>query len=185
MPSDPHTTELSILNYISDHADATQRDISQHVGLSVGAINFLLKKMVKKGLIKIEHLRPNSAKYFITPAGIASKIERTYGYIVRTYNEINRLRDRIVMVANVVAKTSNAKHIIFFGKKDDLYELIVDLHKLKSFAVSTSLCSNTEQLEDVLQKKSESIVIVWNQESEESLEQENYKYINIMRMLVI
>jgi DNA-binding MarR family transcriptional regulator len=185
MPRDPHTTELMVLNYINEHSDATQRELSAHVGLSLGAINLLLKKMVKKGLIKIDRLQTNSVKYFITPAGIASKMERTYGYVVRTYNEINRLRDRIVTVANAVAKTSKANHIIFYGKKDELLEMIVDLHKTKSFAVSTSLHKEIYTLNKELEYQHEAIVVVGSHDEETLLDEHLIEYVNIIRLLVI
>ena len=89
------TKEFSILSYLDQNSDATQRQLSEHVGVSLGTINILLKRMVKKGLLKIERLQPNSVKYFLTPAGIANKLERTYGYIVRTYRELALFRVRI------------------------------------------------------------------------------------------
>lgn len=185
MARDPHTSELMVLNYINEHADATQRELSAHVGLSLGAINMILKRLVKKGLIKMDRLQPGSMKYFITPAGIASKIERTYGYVARTYNEINRLRDRIVTVINAVAKTSKANHIIFYGQRDELMEMIYDLHKTKSFAVPTTMQKEIFTLNQELEYQDEAIVVVWNHDQEMLLEEHKIDCINIMRMLVI
>ena len=90
--------EFSILNYIDRNSDATQRELSEHIGVSLGTLNILFNRMVKKGLVKIERLQPNSVKYFLTPSGIADNIERTYGYIVRTYRELGWFRSRIITI---------------------------------------------------------------------------------------
>ena len=53
MIADHPTKELSVLSYIDQNSDATQRELSEHIGVSLGSINILVKQMVRKGLIKI------------------------------------------------------------------------------------------------------------------------------------
>ncbi len=48
--------EYQVLNHLQDNELTTQRNISQRTGLSLGAVNILLKKMARKGLIKIAKL---------------------------------------------------------------------------------------------------------------------------------
>ncbi|MDD4842640.1 MAG: winged helix-turn-helix transcriptional regulator, partial [Sphaerochaetaceae bacterium] len=117
MMQESNPKELEVLNYLNLNSDATQRDLSEHVGMSLGAINLLLKKLVKKGLIKIEKLQPNSVRYFLTPAGIADKIERTYRYIVRTYKELEIMRNKIISALNVIVNDQNKSDLIFYGIK--------------------------------------------------------------------
>ena len=185
MQKDNRTTELNILNYIEQSSDTTQRELSEQVGVSLGTINLLLKKMVKKGLIKIERLQPNSIKYFLTPSGIANKIERTYGYVVRTYNEISRVRSRIITVTNAIARVNHAEHICFFGEGDDLSELIYDLIKSSVFAISCHLYENIEDLLECKQCKNSTTVIVWNRSAEELLKRHNVSCVNVMEMVEI
>jgi DNA-binding Lrp family transcriptional regulator len=183
MNTQPKTTELTILNYLHEHSDATQRELSDHVGISLGSINLLLKKMIQKGLIKIERLQPNSIKYFLTPAGIASKLERTYHYISRTYNEIQLVRKSIVLVADAVAKKHNLDTVYFLGEQDAIYQLIKDLETMESFSTSIVCVSQPEEIN----KENNIIepVMIWSQEHEELMKSRDIKTVNIMKALVI
>ena len=53
---DKPTQELSVLSYIDQNSDATQRELSEHIGVSLGSINILVKRLAKKGLIKMVRL---------------------------------------------------------------------------------------------------------------------------------
>ncbi|MGI6726997.1 MAG: winged helix-turn-helix transcriptional regulator [Anaerovoracaceae bacterium] len=46
--------ELDILNIVAENPITSQRKIAEETGISLGQVNFLIKKFVKKGLIKIE-----------------------------------------------------------------------------------------------------------------------------------
>jgi DNA-binding MarR family transcriptional regulator len=182
MNTQPKTTELTILNYLHEHSDATQRELSDHVGISLGSINLLLKKMIQKGLIKIEKLQPNSIKYFLTPAGIASKLERTYHYISRTYNEIQLVRRSIVLVADAVAKKHNLETVYFFGEQDAIYRLIKDLESMEAFS-TTIQCHN--EIEEITSEEILGPVMIWSQEYEELMKSKDFKTVNIMKALVL
>ena len=183
MKKDNRTTELNILNYIEQSSDTTQRELSEQVGVSLGTINLLLKKMVKKGLIKIERLQPNSIKYFLTPSGIANKIERTYGYVVRTYREIDKLRKRIVAVTKLLSERYSSNTVVFFGQSDEMYEIIGAMIRSEAFSMQVVMCNNLDELVAGFDK--ENLVIVWNEEHEKILEEENIMCMNIMRILVL
>jgi len=182
MIQDSNPKELEVLNYLNQNSDATQRDLSEHVGISLGAINLLLKKLVKKGLIKIEKLQPNSVRYFLTPSGIADKIERTYRYIVRTYNEIELLRNKIVSEANYIAQMYKTSEIRFFGYEDDFYEMVVDLINLNCFNSKITVFHDL----DKLKKIDDSVpIIVWQDKVDKILKKEDYNTINILKKIVV
>ncbi|MBT6225710.1 MAG: winged helix-turn-helix transcriptional regulator, partial [Candidatus Scalindua sp.] len=48
--------ELEILERLENNGHLTQRDLSKEVGIALGLVNHLLKKMVKKGWIKINNI---------------------------------------------------------------------------------------------------------------------------------
>ena len=45
--TDPATKELSMLSYIDQNSDATQRELSEHIGVSLGTINIMVKQPEK------------------------------------------------------------------------------------------------------------------------------------------
>jgi DNA-binding MarR family transcriptional regulator len=61
--------EYEVLNHLQENEITTQRRISKRTGLSLGAVNLLLKKMARKGLIKIEKLNSRTMRYILTPQG--------------------------------------------------------------------------------------------------------------------
>ena len=61
--------ELEILEKIENNGHLTQRDLSKEVGIALGLINHLLKKMVQKGWVKIKNVDARRIKYLITPEG--------------------------------------------------------------------------------------------------------------------
>ena len=177
--------ELSILNFIEQNERATQREMAEQVGVSLGTVNILLKRMIRTGWVKVERLQANSLKYFLTPSGIASKVERTYGYVVRTYQEINRLRARIVTVTNAVAKVNHAEHICFLGEGDELSEMVHDLIRTRVFTTSCHLYKTIEELMECTYYKSSIPVIIWNSSTEELLKKHNISCVNMMGMVEI
>ena len=54
--------DLDILRYLSKSPNASQREIANRMGLSLGKINFLIKALIKKGLIKIENFLKTNQK---------------------------------------------------------------------------------------------------------------------------
>jgi len=46
--------ESDILQIVADNPQISQRKIAEKTGVSLGQVNFLIKKCVKKGFIKLE-----------------------------------------------------------------------------------------------------------------------------------
>lgn len=175
------TKEFSILSYIDQNSDATQRELSEHVGVSLGTINIVLKKLIKKGFVKIEKLQPNSIRYFLTPNGIANKLERTYGYIVRTYREIEQLKLHIVSHTHQVAKKYGADTVCFFGPDDDFAAMLSDLMRSESFSIKTMMIHDLEELKQQTLLKAP--ILVWNENIGSQLTLAGYTWVDIVSLL--
>lgn len=182
MLSESTTKELSILSYLDQNSDATQRQLSEHVGVSLGTINILLKRMVKKGLLKIERLQPNSVKYFLTPTGIANKLERTYGYIVRTYRELMAYQQKVVSLVHTLQKKYPKRRICFYGPNDEMYLLIEGM--VNSFSVEAKIIPEDSE-KNLLYDASinEIVVLVWRTEDEEKFVHRGYICENLLKVL--
>lgn len=88
--------ELTVIDRIGDNSGKiTQRQIAQHTGLSLGLTNLILKRLTKKGYIKIRQLTPKKMHYFLTPKGITEKTSKSYRYIFKTFKEIRNINNRI------------------------------------------------------------------------------------------
>ncbi len=74
----------------------TQKSLSQELGYSVGKVNYILKALVDKGLIKIENFATAENKkqyyYYLTPKGMEEKLRLTKKFIVRKKKEYKELQ---------------------------------------------------------------------------------------------
>ncbi len=74
----------------------SQKSFAQNLGCSVGKINYILKALMEKGLIKAENFISNKNKkqykYLLTEEGIKEKIELTKKFIERKKKEYEELQ---------------------------------------------------------------------------------------------
>ena len=80
-----------------DSNKVTQRELSSKLGFSLGKLNYCLKALQKKGLVKIENFKKQSDKisylrYVITPAGIAERTKLTLDFMKRKIAEYDELK---------------------------------------------------------------------------------------------
>ena len=96
----PPTREvLDIIKEIERTSSITQRTLSGKLGISLGKINYLLRALTEKGLIKLKRFKNSSNKigylYVLTPLGIKKRAEITKSFLHLKLEEYERLRDEI------------------------------------------------------------------------------------------
>ena len=109
MASYPISDELRyrLLNHLAAHPDASQRDLARELGVSVGKVNYCLRALIQKGLLKVSNFtnshRKSAYLYVLTPRGIEEKINVTYQFLrckIAEYDvlvkEIDRLREEVL-----------------------------------------------------------------------------------------
>lgn len=88
MPNAEH--ELHILQEIERNPETTQATLAMQLGVAVGSVNFVVKRLVNKGYVHVTHLDRRRLKYVITPQGLAlrSKLAKdSLRYSMRLYRE--------------------------------------------------------------------------------------------------
>ena len=77
----------------------SQRDLASVLGVSVGRMNFCLKALAEKGLVKVENYRTSTNRlaylYLLTPAGVAEKAVLTRRFLARKMAEYDALKSEI------------------------------------------------------------------------------------------
>lgn len=87
--------EFVVIREISNHHKPTQRHIAKEVGISLGLTNLIIKRLIKKGYIKIQEVPPRTIIYMLTPKGFAEKTKKSYQYTLRTINFIKTSKEGI------------------------------------------------------------------------------------------
>jgi DNA-binding MarR family transcriptional regulator len=89
--------DLEILTAIGEGRPLTQRALAQRLGVALGLTNLYLKRLAKKGLIKITEFprKPSARKrlrYVVTPKGLLEKTRLTYDYMTYSLGVYRRTR---------------------------------------------------------------------------------------------
>ena len=96
-------TRFRVLRALQDNPRLTQRELSERLGVSLGATNFVLRALMEKGAIKIRNFRGNTRKlsyaYILTPHGLAEKASLTARFLARKQKEYESLKAEIEAVS--------------------------------------------------------------------------------------
>ena len=118
---DQHTHKL--LAAIEADQHQSQRSLARRLGIALGLTNLLLRRFVRKGWVRMIHIRPNRVRYLLTPTGIAEKTRMSRDslqYSVRFYADArNRIREQFVQIDSNGnsdgGRASGERRIVFLG----------------------------------------------------------------------
>lgn len=83
--------EFSLIREITRDPEQTQRELSQNVGISLGMTNLLLKRLIKKGYIKVKQLNWNKTHYLLTFKGVMEKTRKSYAYALHAWRQTRKI----------------------------------------------------------------------------------------------
>ena len=90
---------LNILREIQKKPNSSQRKLAKELGFSLGKLNYCLKALKNKGLIKIKNFNTNPKKisylYILTPKGISIKTNLTINFMKIKMKEYDQLKSEI------------------------------------------------------------------------------------------
>ena len=91
---------LDILRRIQKKPVASQRELAETLGFSLGKLNYCLKALQKKGLAKIQNFQKQKDKityinYVLTPKGVSVRIKLTLNFMKRKMKEYDQLKKEL------------------------------------------------------------------------------------------
>ena len=96
---------FDVLRRIQKNPKSSQRELAEELGFSLGKLNYCLKALKSKGLIKIENFKKNPNKlnyiYVLTPKGITEKTKLTLNFMKRKMAEYDELKAELKKNKNV------------------------------------------------------------------------------------
>ena len=91
--------EFDVLRKINSNPQTKQRDLAIQLGFSLGKLNYCIKALKKKGLIKIKNFKKNENKlnyvYLLTPKGISHKTKMAYFFMKQKVDEYEQLKKEV------------------------------------------------------------------------------------------
>jgi DNA-binding MarR family transcriptional regulator len=114
--------DLEILTAVDEGGSLTQRALAQRLGVALGLTNLYLKRLSRKGYLKIVEFprKPATRKrlrYLLTPKGIAEKTRLTYEHMSYALNLYRRTRETLRQTLADLAP-AGAKRIALYGTGD-------------------------------------------------------------------
>ena len=114
--------EFLLIQEISRQPTRTQRDLSLSLGLSLGMTNLLIKRLSRKGLIKITQLDWKRTQYLLTLQGALEKTRKSFHYTLYTLRIFRQLE---VNITSVLSREHAAGRRLFhFVAQDELLDLV-------------------------------------------------------------
>ncbi len=104
-----------LLRLIESRPDATQRELAQALGVSLGKVNYCVNALIEKGLVKARNFRNSHNKlayaYLLTPRGIEQKTAVTVQFLRRKVSEYESLKREIAELKREVESTAAATDV--------------------------------------------------------------------------
>ena len=89
-------TYFRVMRILQENPDLTQRELAEKLGISVGGLNYCLKALMEKGLVKMKNFAASKNKfgyvYVLTPTGMAEKAAITHRFLQRKVAEYEALK---------------------------------------------------------------------------------------------
>ena len=91
---------FDVLRKIRNSPNSSQREMAEELGFSLGKLNYCIKSLQEKGLIKIKNFQQQKNKvkyaaYILTPKGIAERTKLTINFMKRKMKEYDELKKEL------------------------------------------------------------------------------------------
>jgi DNA-binding MarR family transcriptional regulator len=121
--------DLQLLEEIERNPRISQRDLSNKFGIALGVTNACIKRMARRGLIKLKGIPPRRIAYYLTPKGFAEKTKLTlsfFSYNIHHYTEMKRqISKKFLEMQN-----DGVKRVAFYGVSDEMEVAYITLQGL-------------------------------------------------------
>ena len=111
--------DLRLLEELEKNPIVSQRDLSHKFGIALGVTNACLKRMARKGLIRIRGLNHRKIGYYLTPKGFAERTKLSLhliSYIVQHYSELKK----IISQKLLEMQGEGLQRIVFYGVSEEM-----------------------------------------------------------------
>lgn len=108
---------LQILEEIDNTHSTSQRYLARKLNISLGLANSFIKRLAKKGYVKITTIPRKRVKYILTPKGFAEKSRLTYEFIQYSFSLYKEALKKLKDLLNNLEK-KKVKKVVFYGVSD-------------------------------------------------------------------
>ncbi|KON30903.1 hypothetical protein AC480_00005 [miscellaneous Crenarchaeota group archaeon SMTZ1-55] len=111
--------DLQFLEELEKTPNLSQRELSNKFGIALGVTNACLKRMARRGWIRLGKIPPRRIGYFLTPKGFSEKAKLTMtflSYNIRHYSWLkSTIGEKFLEMAS-----QGVKRVIFYGVSEEM-----------------------------------------------------------------
>ncbi len=118
--------DLRLLEELERNPIVSQRELSHKFGIALGVTNACLRRMIRKGWVRIKGFDHRRIGYHLTPKGFVEKSRLTFGLIsgiVQHYSELKQVIGERLLEMEQKGK----ERIVFYGVSDEMEVAYVTL----------------------------------------------------------
>ena len=119
--------DLQFLEELEKTPNLSQRELSNKFGIALGVTNACIKRMVRRGWIKLGKVPPRRIGYYLTPKGFSEKGKLTLTFLSYNIHHYARLK-AMVEERFLEMASQGVKRVIFYGVSDEMEVAYVTLH---------------------------------------------------------
>jgi DNA-binding MarR family transcriptional regulator len=113
---------LTLFNTVESRPEINQRQLARELDVSLGLTNTYFQRVLKKGWIRAQQVKPRRWLYFLTPNGALEKSRRSLSYLHRTLNSFRELKSKGDEHLRIMSK-KGVRGVHLCGE-DDLTEVL-------------------------------------------------------------
>jgi DNA-binding Lrp family transcriptional regulator len=118
--------ELELLQELEKNPVVSQRELSHKFGIALGVTNACLKRMARRGWIRITGFNHHKIGYYLTPKGFAEKAKLTVHLISWTLQHYSALKD-LIGSRFLEMQNMGVERIVFYGVSEEMEVAYVTL----------------------------------------------------------
>lgn len=111
--------DLQFLEEIEQNPKVSQRELSNKFGIALGVTNACIKRMARRGLIRLKGFPPRRIAYYLTPKGFTEKSKMMlhfFSYNIQHYTEMKKVISKRLLEM----QENGVKRVAFYGVSDEM-----------------------------------------------------------------
>jgi len=157
--------ELELLEALAEEPEVRQVDLATRLGVAVGTVNWLIKRLATKGWIKIRRIGRWRWSYIITPKGLAEKTRLTQQYLNYSMRMYRQARQDARKILEEVKRRGYEAVLIDESRGSDL----ADVYRLTCLEQKVVILEEKDRLNvvPILRIEGRRAYVRWPQDADE------------------
>jgi DNA-binding MarR family transcriptional regulator len=145
MPTQNNKAELDLLNAVDDETVISQAALGEQLGVAAGLVNFMMKRAIGKGLVKVKKVPARRYAYLLTPKGFAEKARLVADYMNTSMGLFRKVRaDFADIFSSSVSSGSGAAQFVVVGDLEMAEVALLEALRCK-INLAAVICEKTKR----------------------------------------